>query len=334
MARPGLRNHPKFRRLMHLLGESESQARGCLECMWDVAYECGNPVIGDAIDVQLACKTSIDSERLVRSLMDSGGPGRAGFIEQDEDGRYIVHDLFDHAPSYVQTRADRESERQIVKACEACGTQYHASDPRSRYCSAACRQLAHRKRNGVSQSVTDASVTERNDGVPRVTDESVVNAGKSAIVTESNGALRSVTESNTTPAPAPAPAPNKEKSTSCPETGITPLPADKPMIAEPAEVPILTFPCDGPVRSWELVPSYVKTLREIYPSLDVVGECRKAFAWIDAAPSRRKTANGMKRFITGWLSRSQDQNRGGTKLPIDSAEIRPTSSRKNERWAF
>lgn len=83
--------------------------------------------------------------------------------------------------------------------------------------------------------------------------------------------------------------------------------------AEPSSPPdaaaLLTFPCDGEPASWPLTQSQVAEWSDLYPSLDVLAECRGALAWVLAAPSRRKTAGGMKRFIVGWLGRSQ--NKGG-----------------------
>src|SRR4051812_26885101 len=56
MARPTLRQHPKFRRLCHLLAVPVPHALGYLECMWSVGYQCGDPVLGDATDVELAAE--------------------------------------------------------------------------------------------------------------------------------------------------------------------------------------------------------------------------------------------------------------------------------------
>lgn len=53
MARPGLTQHPKFRRLARLLG-SAPLALGCLELMWEVCYQNGDPLLGDAVDVEAA----------------------------------------------------------------------------------------------------------------------------------------------------------------------------------------------------------------------------------------------------------------------------------------
>lgn len=47
----------------------------------------------------------------------------------------------------------------------------------------------------------------------------------------------------------------------------------------------------------------------LYPAVDVMQELREMVGWLDANPNRRKTKNGIKRFINNWLSKEQD--RGG-----------------------
>jgi hypothetical protein len=63
---------------------------------------------------------------------------------------------------------------------------------------------------------------------------------------------------------------------------------------------VLGFPVvgpDGPV--WPLRQALV----------DELAEARSALAWVRADGSRRKTAKGMRVFLTGWLTRSNDRPR-------------------------
>lgn len=83
--------------------------------------------------------------------------------------------------------------------------------------------------------------------------------------------------------------------------------------SEPKSAPervVMVFPTVGKSRAWELTQSRVDTLHEAYPDLDIVAECRKALAWIDANPSKKKTPNGMPRFLQGWMDRNQNRGRG------------------------
>lgn len=55
--------------------------------------------------------------------------------------------------------------------------------------------------------------------------------------------------------------------------------------------------------------------RELFPSVDVLQELRKMSAWLESNPAKRKTRNGIQRFITGWLSRSQENGITATAVP-------------------
>lgn len=101
MARPGLSDNPKFRRLVHLLGEPVPHVRGYLECMWEVGYQSGNPLIGDALDVELAAQFPGTPGKLFAALLDSR------FIDCVGESKYAIHDLLDNAPDYVRKRATR-----------------------------------------------------------------------------------------------------------------------------------------------------------------------------------------------------------------------------------
>ena len=53
----------------------------------------------------------------------------------------------------------------------------------------------------------------------------------------------------------------------------------------------------------------VKKYKELYPAVDVEQQLRNMKGWCDSNPTKRKTKSGIKRFINGWLSREQDNNR-------------------------
>jgi hypothetical protein len=62
------------------------------------------------------------------------------------------------------------------------------------------------------------------------------------------------------------------------------------------------FPIQGGVH-WRCPKGLVETMENTYPGMDVEGELAKAALWLNASPSRRKTARGMQKFLAGWLSR-------------------------------
>ena len=50
--------------------------------------------------------------------------------------------------------------------------------------------------------------------------------------------------------------------------------------------------------------------KELYPAVDIMQELRKMKGWAEANPKKRKTKNGIKRFINSWLSGEQDKYHG------------------------
>ena len=146
MARPGFREHPKFRRAVYLLDEPEPLVYGRIEFVWHVSYQNGDACIGDEIDVELAAQWKGERGKLAKVFAEVR-------LLDVIDGKYYVHDLFDHCPEYVRTRSHKEAQRKQTKTCAACGTTYHSSEAHSKFCSDACRQANHRqkrrrKRNG------------------------------------------------------------------------------------------------------------------------------------------------------------------------------------------
>jgi hypothetical protein len=89
--------------------------------------------------------------------------------------------------------------------------------------------------------------------------------------------------------------------------------------------PILLLPCQGqgpqeyPVRAEQ-----VREWTEAFPAVDVLGELKKAKAWLKVNPKKRKTYTGMVRFIVNWLSKAQD--RPSASKPNPNANTNITSS--------
>ena len=51
----------------------------------------------------------------------------------------------------------------------------------------------------------------------------------------------------------------------------------------------------------------VEHYKELYPAVDVEQELRSILGWLEGNPRKRKTRNGIKGFITRWLSKAQNQ---------------------------
>jgi hypothetical protein len=119
VAKPELRDHRKFLKLKRLLGEPTPHVLGYLECLWHRGYQIGNPVIGDALDVESAAEYPGEPGRFAEAAHE------AGFLDRTGDGAFAIHDLFDHAPTYAKKRMHR-------KGHAPAGTNYAGiSDPRA-----------------------------------------------------------------------------------------------------------------------------------------------------------------------------------------------------------
>lgn len=68
---------------------------------------------------------------------------------------------------------------------------------------------------------------------------------------------------------------------------------------------------------------------QLYPNVDVLQQLRNMAGWCDANPSKRKTRNGIKRFITSWLARERDTGRGPVAPAQQGKNVQPSG---NNGW--
>lgn len=83
---------------------------------------------------------------------------------------------------------------------------------------------------------------------------------------------------------------------------------------------LLTFKAQGKQGTWKLTQKQVDEWKTLYPGLDVAACCRKAFAWAEANPAKRKTAKGMPAFLVNWLNR--EANNGSSAMITKPADTR------------
>lgn len=76
-------------------------------------------------------------------------------------------------------------------------------------------------------------------------------------------------------------------------------------------VVMFTFPCNGMISEVQVFSDFVDELARLFPSVDVASQTNKALAWILANPDRRKTARGMRAFLTRWFDRAQTNGTWG-----------------------
>jgi hypothetical protein len=286
-------NNAKFKLLCRALGQPRFYVRGLLEVMWDVAHECGNPVLGSPDAVEAAAEWPGEPGVFFAALRDGK------WIDQRDDGQWEIHHYWHHAPDYARDRAGREAERWKEKLCEGCGGIFHSNDKRAKHCSDRCRVQKCRAR----QNETDGNASRQIHTVQK----------------------RIETDCNAPPAPAPAPITEASPyGEACSEPAT---PAAEP----PPDPVVMSFLTNGPgPKEWHLHQSKVDEYKESFPGVDVLAECKKARQWCIDNPTNRRTAKGVPAFLGRWLTK--EQNRGprvGTDGHALTGKVTPETFFKN-----
>jgi hypothetical protein len=91
--------------------------------------------------------------------------------------------------------------------------------------------------------------------------------------------------------------------------------ADGPETKEfdPTSCRFPVFPCSGQSnqnRTWQASPDQIDGWRNAYPNVNIDEHHRRAHAWIMANLGKRKTRNGMPKFLNGWFAKQQDRGGG------------------------
>ena len=73
--------------------------------------------------------------------------------------------------------------------------------------------------------------------------------------------------------------------------------------------------------------------QDTFPNVDVLQQLKAMKLWLKDSPKKRKTRNGIRRFVTNWLDR--EQNRGGTRQSTvqqpAQASTKPPDASKREK---
>lgn len=96
------------------------------------------------------------------------------------------------------------------------------------------------------------------------------------------------------------------------EKSVTVLPEEKPKHLTPVVLKIPLVAKDG---EFEVRQADVDGWQEAFPGVDVLASLRVIQQWNISSPERRKTRRGVRRHITGWLAKDQDQGRNRRKSP-------------------
>jgi hypothetical protein len=104
------------------------------------------------------------------------------------------------------------------------------------------------------------------------------------------------------------------------------------------EVPagIFELPLPENQGEWSVPQKLYDELRLAYPDIGIMGELSKMRIWLLANSSKRKTANGLPRFINNWLAKAQNSPRttGGNPYgkPYKTQQVIDVTERLNERY--
>jgi hypothetical protein len=99
----------------------------------------------------------------------------------------------------------------------------------------------------------------------------------------------------------------KETTTICPERRSEPV------------VEAIRIPLEDD-SFYDVTPEYIMQLQDSFPGLDVVQVLRTCRQWNIDNPKRRKTINGIRRHISGWISR-QHEKRTSSVAPQKDCQI-------------
>jgi len=114
-----------------------------------------------------------------------------------------------------------------------------------------------------------------------------------------------------------------EMSASAPSAPPEELPPEKiPKAQEPV---FCELTCNGKKSVYPVTEAYIAQMQKLYPGIDVAQETLLAQAWLENNPKRRKTYDGITRYLGNWYAKSQ--NRAPTNG--NGSRASPTTQRKN-----
>ncbi|WP_165367017.1 hypothetical protein [Serratia liquefaciens] len=95
-----------------------------------------------------------------------------------------------------------------------------------------------------------------------------------------------------------------------PKTTLSGAEKNQPQTSEsiPPEEIFISLPLTGGAM-YPVSMKYIESRGELYPAVNIHQELRNMFGWLESNPTKRKTPNGIKRFITTWLQKCQDNPR-------------------------
>lgn len=87
----------------------------------------------------------------------------------------------------------------------------------------------------------------------------------------------------------------------------------------------ISMPLSGKTGEFYVTKELVEQWAELYPAVDILQTLRDMKGWLLANPTKRKTKNGILRFINNWLAKEQNKggNRSNSKFPQQREDHKP-----------
>ena len=147
-----------------------------------------------------------------------------------------------------------------------------------------------------------------NDGYKRGYDEGVMRGINGGTTMELSGGQMG---GSTYPIPNPIPNPSPTSGESEKKQRKPKLKKERPVYTKEESVGIYT--CSNG-ETWTLTRQHVAELRAEFPLINIAAEAKDAKGWIEEEPrTRRKTYEGMPRFLSNWMKRADPRKQ----VPIE-----------------
>lgn len=89
-----------------------------------------------------------------------------------------------------------------------------------------------------------------------------------------------------------------------------PAPPSAPSQSEKSTSPAVIYIPLNDGSEYPVTQEDIDKWKDLYQAVDIMQELKKMRGWADANPKKRKTKNGIKRFINSWLASEQDKYHG------------------------
>lgn len=273
----GFWQHPKTYRLIKRIGLKGVRSLQILWCWCAQNRPDGSLFDLDASEIEFAADWRGKKGAFAEACAS------CGWLDATDEG-FALHEWADYNPYQAQA-GSREAARK-----ERARNAANARWDKERH-NGANGRLDHTASNAQAYAKTDSSICSDDaasnaQAMPSLTSTSIKNIKESSLRSDSF----------------------------CAEASGDASAQDGNGLKNPSQIfpPVITLPLNTGI-DYPVTREMIDKWQELYPAVDVLQQVRSMRGWLDANPVRRKTKNGIHRFINRWLADKQDQ--GGRLQP-------------------